>query len=104
MINLYNTALAPSTKFSLLKCIPSRTQPGPPSNAVLVHGVQLPLRQFFSALLSLGWICYHFMHVREVNPLVNSSSIDRIKAGPEQFEISIPSTVGNRTQFKGTVS
>ncbi len=43
MIQLYNTALAQSTNFPYSSVSPSRTQPGPPKHAVLVHGVQLPV-------------------------------------------------------------
>jgi hypothetical protein len=43
MIQLYNTALARSTNFPYSSVSPSRTQPGPPRHAVLVHGVQLPV-------------------------------------------------------------
>ncbi len=37
MIQLYNTALARSTNFPYSSVSPSRTQPGPPRHAVLVH-------------------------------------------------------------------
>jgi len=87
MIQLYNTAIARSTNFPYSSVFPSRTQPGPPRHAVLVHGMQLPIsysspvlfnhsvgfviRQGYLryhsagfaiirlASLSLGWLCNH---------------------------------------------
>ncbi len=105
MIQLYNTAVAQSKNFPYSSVSPSRTQPGPLRHAVLVHGVQLPVSKFSSAIWSLGWLPYHFMHVREVNPVVNSISLYSLecksphwqnsKLAPNSLKVSCPSRESN---------
>jgi hypothetical protein len=77
---MYNTDVALSTNFPNSSVSPSRTQPGAPRHAVLIHGVQLPVSysspvlfdhsvlalqsdsvisaMTMLALLSLGWLHY----------------------------------------------
>jgi hypothetical protein len=67
MIQIYNTAVALSTNFPYSSVPPSRTQPGPPRHAVLIHGVQLPVSYSTPVIfvhsvgfvIRLGYLRYH---------------------------------------------